>query len=53
MNKHCRGAGLSFEHFLPWIWKIMIAYQDNDDEKDDLLPQNANFYKGYYNKKVN
>ena len=50
----CRGEGLSFEHFLPWIWKIMLSYQDKEDhEKDDLLPHDTNFSKGYYNKKVN
>lgn len=50
----CRAEGLSFELFLPWIWKIMLSYQNKEDhERDDLLPQDTNFSKGYYSKKVN
>ena len=46
--------GLSFEHFLPWIDKIMFAYQDKEGpENDELVPQGTNFSKGYYTKKVN
>ncbi len=50
----CAPEGLSFEHFLPWIDKIMLAYQDNKgSEKDEIVPQGTKFSKGYYTKKVN
>ena len=43
-----------FEHFLPWLYKIMIAYQNQQDIQDDeLIPQGNKFSKGYYTKKVN
>ena len=45
---------LSFEHFLPWIWKIILAYQDPDSNNgEQMLPQGTSFSKGYYSKKVN
>jgi hypothetical protein len=45
---------LSFEHFLPWIWKIMLAYQDPDKKcGEEMLPQGTSFSKGYFSKKVN
>ena len=45
---------LSFEHFLPWIWKIMLAYDDPDKNSgEEMLPQGTSFSKGYYSNKVN
>jgi hypothetical protein len=45
---------LSFEHFLPWIWKIMLAYQEPDKKcSEEMLPQGTGFSKGYFSKKVN
>jgi len=44
----------SFEHFLPWIHQIMLAYQEqNDSEYDPFQPRIARFSKAYYTKKVN
>ena len=46
--------GLSFEHFLPWIWKLVLVYQDPDNNNgEQMLPQGTSFSKGYYTKKVN
>jgi hypothetical protein len=43
---------LSFEHFLPWIYKIMLAYQAPDNSNiDQMLPHGTSFSKGYYSKK--
>ena len=37
---------LSFEHFLPWVWKLVLIYQDEGSTSDDLmLPQGASFSK--------
>ena len=45
---------LSFEHVLPWIGKIMLAYQDPDSTSgDQMLPQGTSFSKGYYRKQMN
>jgi len=45
---------LSFEHLLPWIWKIMLVYHDPDKNSGEaMLPQGTSFSKGYYSKKVN
>ena len=45
---------LSFEHFLPWIHKIILAYQDSDKSNaEQMLPQGTSFSKGYYSKKMN
>ena len=31
---------LSFEHFLPSIWKLVLAYQDQEQENyEQMLPQ--------------
>jgi hypothetical protein len=44
----------SFEHFLPWIWKIMLAYQDSENnENDEFTPRDSKFSKAYYTKKIN
>jgi len=43
-----------FEHFLPWIHQIMLAYQEQKEPENDLLiPQGFTFSKAYYTKKVN
>lgn len=43
-----------FEHFLPWIQKIMLAYEiKSTDEKDLFPPEGTIFSKGYYTRKVN
>lgn len=43
-----------FEHFLPWIQKIMLAYEIiSGDETDPFPPEGTRFSKGYYTKKVN
>jgi len=45
---------LLFEHFLPWIQKIMLAYEIiSGDEADPFPPEGTRFSKGYYTKKVN
>ena len=45
---------LSFEHFLPWIHKIMLAYNDPDNNTgEEMLPQGTSFSKGYISKKAN
>ena len=37
---------LSFEHFLPWIWKLVLVYQDKENDTDEqMLPQGASFSK--------
>lgn len=50
-------GGLSafcFEHFLPWIHKIMLAYQEQEDSKNPLFGRKINgFSEGYYKKKLN
>ena len=52
--KLCAPDALLFEHFLPWIQKIMLAYEIiSGDEKDPLPPEGTRFSKGYYTKKVN
>jgi len=45
----CQGAPdeHSFEHFLPWIYKIMLTYQDEEQsDSKQMLPQGASFSKG-------
>ena len=45
---------LSFEHFLPWIWKLVLVYQEQDSVTDDqILPQGASFSKSkrFYKKR--
>jgi len=42
------------EHFLPWIHKIMLAYQDQEtSENDPFTSKTHGFSKSYYTKKVN
>ncbi|OGG16064.1 hypothetical protein A3D77_01990 [Candidatus Gottesmanbacteria bacterium RIFCSPHIGHO2_02_FULL_39_11] len=42
------------EHFLPWIQKIMLAYEiKSTDETDPFPPEGIKLSKGYYTKKVN
>ena len=44
----------SFEHFLPWIYKIMLTYQDSEKHTgEEMLPQGSSFSKGYYSEKLN
>jgi len=47
--------GLSLiEHFLPWIYQIMLAYQELEtSENDPFAPKTNKFSKPYYTKKVN
>lgn len=36
-----KGGGedaLCFEHFLPWIYNIMLAYPEQKDDGNDLFP---------------
>ena len=43
---------LSFEHFLPWIYKIILDYQepkDFDNEQSTL--EGIRYSKAYYTKK--
>ena len=43
-----------FEHFLPWIYKIMLAYQEQKEKENDFLISTGTKYsKAYYSKKVN
>ncbi len=50
----CAPDALLFEHFLPWIHTIMLAYQDQEDAENDLFTPKAHiFSKAYYTKKVN
>jgi len=50
----CAPDALLFEHFLPWIQKIMLAYEIiSGDEADPFPPEGTRFSKGYYTKKVN
>jgi len=45
----CTLDALSFEHFLPWIQKLMLAYQDEKSvNSEELLPQGASYSKGYF-----
>lgn len=42
------------EPFLPWIQKIMLAYEiKSTDETDPFPPKDTIFSKGYYTRKVN
>jgi len=44
----------SIEHFLPWIHQIMLAYQEQREEENDLyIPTDTKYSKAYYSKKVN
>lgn len=47
--------GLSLiEHFLPWIPKHMLVYQDQESNDNDLFdPKPRKFSKVYYMKNVN
>ena len=50
----CAPDALLFEHLLPWIQKIMIAYEiKSDHENDEIPPHGSKYSKGYYSKKVN
>ena len=50
----CAPDALLFEHFLPWIKKIMVAYQEPEvTENDQFVPKDSKFSIGYYTKKVN
>jgi hypothetical protein len=43
-----------FEPFLPWIQKIMLAYEiKSTDETDPFPPKGTTFSKGYYTRKIN
>lgn len=45
---------LSFGHFLPWIWKIMQAYQSSSElEFGQIKPEGITYSKAYYTKKFN
>ena len=46
--------GLSFEHFLPWIQKLILVYQDQEDtQNDQFIPPGTTVSKAYYTKKLN
>jgi len=39
---------------LPWIHQIIIAYQEQEDQENDLfIPKNITYSKAYYTKKMN
>jgi hypothetical protein len=43
-----------FEHFLPWIQQIMLAYQEQKEEENDIfIPASTKYSKAYYTKKIN
>ncbi len=45
---------LVFEHFLPWIWKIMLAYQEQEEGESDEFAPKINYSSNlYYTRKVN
>ena len=36
--------GILFEHFLPWIWKIMQAFQDQEEyENKPIAPEGLRY----------
>lgn len=40
------------EHFLPWIQKIMLSYQEQKEPEKDLFePKSIKYSKGHYTKK--
>ena len=42
------------EHFLPWIRKIMMEYQEQEDMENELfVPKASKFSNAYYTKNVN
>jgi hypothetical protein len=54
VNGNSAPEELVFEHFLPWIQKIMLAYEiRSTDETDPFPPKGTMFSKGYYTKNVN
>jgi len=51
-RKQCAPERLSFEHFLPWIYKIMLAYQEQEElETENYSPEGIRYSKSYYIKK--
>ena len=55
-NYLASGAPIDFsdELFLPWIHKIMLAYQDHEDQENNVIhPAITKFSKAYYLKKMN
>ncbi len=46
---------LCFEHVLPWIHQIMLAYEEQEDCDDDPFNPNKHnkFSIAYYSKKLN
>lgn len=42
----------SFEHFLPWIDKIMKVYPENQENSKDFI-NNTGFSDEYYKRKIN
>jgi hypothetical protein len=50
----CTASAFSFEHFLPWIYKIIISYQEQRNIKNDIFsPENIKYSETYYTKKIN
>ena len=48
----CAPERLSFEHFLPWIYKIMLAYLEQEEtESENYSPEGIRYSKSYYIKK--
>ncbi len=48
----CAPDALLFEHFLPWIWKIILAYQEQEEtETENYSPEGIRYSKSYYIKK--
>jgi len=44
----------SDELFLPWIQRLMLAYQEQKETENDLfIPESTKYSKAYYTKKVN
>jgi hypothetical protein len=52
--KKCAPDASLFEHFLPWIHNIMLAYREEKEVENDFFAPKAHiFSKAYYTKKVN
>ncbi len=41
------------EHFLPWIQKIILAYQEQKESENYFLKPKNKFSNAYYTKKLN
>jgi hypothetical protein len=45
-------SAFSFEHFLPWIDKIMNVYPDNQENLKDFINLTG-YSEEYYKRKIN